>query len=41
MARDVAAGKRTGFYDALCGAVVRAGRGTGVPTPTAAELCWL
>ena len=38
MARDVAAGKRT-EHDALCGAVVRAGQETGVPTPVH-EFCW-
>jgi 2-dehydropantoate 2-reductase len=38
MARDVAAGKRT-EHDALSGAVVRAGRERGVPTPVH-ELCW-
>lgn len=39
MARDVAAGRRT-EHDALSGAVVRAGRETGVPTPVH-ELCWI
>ena len=38
MARDVAAGRRS-EHDALCGAVVRAGRDVGVPTPVH-ELCW-
>jgi 2-dehydropantoate 2-reductase len=38
MARDVAAGRRS-EYDALCGAVVRAGKETGVPTPIH-EFCW-
>jgi 2-dehydropantoate 2-reductase len=38
MARDVAAGRRT-EHDALCGAVLRAGRQAGVPTPVH-ELCW-
>ena len=38
MARDVAAGRRS-EYDALCGAVVRAGRETGVPTPVH-EFCF-
>jgi len=39
MARDVAAGKRT-EHDALSGAVVRAGREAGIPTPVH-ELCWM
>jgi len=38
MARDVAAGRRS-EYDALSGAVVRAGREVGVPTPVHA-FCW-
>ena len=38
MARDVAAGRRT-EHDALCGAVVRAGRRSGTPAPIH-ELCW-
>lgn len=38
MARDVAADRRS-EYDALSGAVVRAGREAGVPTPVH-EFCW-
>jgi 2-dehydropantoate 2-reductase len=38
MQRDVAAGRRL-EYDAINGAVVRAGRETGLPTPVH-EFCW-
>ena len=38
MQRDVAAGRRL-EYDAINGAVVRAGKETGLPTPVY-EFCW-